>query len=226
MPDILLAISKALASVPGLGPVFNPLISLREEEKATAANAALLQKLSQGSEISREALDEILAEVVGARQDNRLIREQVVTGFYAVLKLAVIGGRRQFVDGSELHNLLHGSAEEAEERVLALVQANTNLLSSQGLITQSVVRDELVRLYSDDVRTLLAVAQPAGFPKGWVPTNVAPIQAYYLFLETCEGLPSEQRARVARALARKMPGSAVLDKWAALWSSFPDTRES
>ena len=56
MPDILYAISKALAGVPGLAPFFNPLIALREEEKATTANAMLLQRISEGHEISREAL--------------------------------------------------------------------------------------------------------------------------------------------------------------------------
>lgn len=224
MPDLLLAITKALAGVPGLAIAFNPLIALREEEKATAANARLLQQLSQGHEITREALDEILVEVLDTREDNRIIREQMVTGFYTVLKL-IVHAHSESTARPELNNLLSGNTHNVEEGVSSMVQRNTTLLASEGLITQEGVRDELVRLFGDDVKTLLAVVQPAGFPKGWVPTNVTPIQAYYTFLETCEGLPSEQRARVARALARKKPGSVVLDKWSALWSSFAEKVE-
>jgi len=186
---------------------------------ADGANAKLLQLLSQGHEISREALDEILTEVIGAPQDNRLIREQMVAGFFAALKL-VVDAQRHSVEGAKLDRFLSGNGHEVGEGLSALVQENAALLASEGLVTQEAVRDELVRLFADDVRTLLAIAQPSGFPKGWVNTNAAPIQSYHAFLETLEGLPGEQRARVARALAMKKRGSALLDKWAAICGSF------
>ena len=39
--------------MPGLAPVVNPLVALRDEEKAAQANEVLLEKISEGLEVSR-----------------------------------------------------------------------------------------------------------------------------------------------------------------------------
>lgn len=220
MPDILLAISKALTGVPGLAPVFNPLIALREEEKAKEANAILLTKLKDGEEITRNALDRLLLEVLGAREENRVIHEQMVSGFYAVLTL--LSAQQGRISGITLPTLLSGSTDEMREGIAELLDKHGSSLSSEGVVTRETVQEELVRLFSSDVKTLLAIAHPVGFPKGFVPTDATPIQAYHIFLQTCDGLSKKQRARIARALARKMPGSAVLNTWAELSGYYND----
>ncbi len=218
MPDILVAIAKGLAGVPGLAPVFNPLIALREDEKTAKANEVLLEKISEGHEVSREAVGDIVVGILGIREDNQAMRQQMVGGFYAVLKL--IQDQQHRIDGLEQQQGPSLSATNLEEEISSLIQENRNVLAGEGLVTRESLRDELVRLFADDVRTLLAIAQPAGFPKGWVATNVKPILAYYDFLEVCEGLEDRQIVRITHALARKMPGSTLLRAWAAMYASY------
>ena len=218
MPDILVAIAKGLAGVPGLAPVFNPLIALREDEKTAKANEVLLEKISEGHEVSREAVGDIVVGILGIREDNQAMRQQMVGGFYAVLKL--IQDQQHRIDGLEQQQGPSLSATNLEEEISSLIQENRNVLAGEGLVTRESLRDELVRLFADDVRTLLAIAQPAGFPKGWVATNVKPILAYYDFLEVCEGLEDRHNVRITHALARKMPGSTLLRAWAAMYASY------
>ena len=170
MPDVLLAIAKDLAGVPGLAPVFNPLVALREDEKTAKANEALQEKLFDGREVSREALDDILAGILGIREDNESIWQQMVGGFYAVLKL--VQDQKYRIDALQRQQRPSISATNLEEEVSALIEENGNLLAGEGLVTRVSLRDERVRLFCDDVRTLLAFAQPAGFPKGGHPIIV------------------------------------------------------
>lgn len=220
MPDILLAIAKGLAGVPGLAPVFNPLVSLREEEKAAKANDALLAKLSDSREISRETLSDILAGILDIRADNQVIRQQMVDGFYAALKLVQQNHER--ISLLEEQPQLAPGVTNLEEQVCALIHENKATLATEGLLTLESLQDELVRCFSGDVGTLLAIAQPAGLPKGWVPTTVKPIQAYNDFLEAFEGLESASKARIARAIAKKKPGSELFRAWAAIYASSAD----
>lgn len=216
MPDLLLAIAKSLAGVPGLAPVFNPLISLRDDEKSAKANKALLEKISEGHEISREALDEILVGILGIREDNQAIQHQIFAGFYAVLKLILQHQDRFGMLGQQQPPT---SATNLDEEVSALVQQDEPLLVSEGLVTVEALRDELVRCFSAEVGTLLAIAEPAGFPKGLMAKEVPPIQAYYKFLGAFDNQTTRQKAQITRAIARKIPGSDLFRTWAAIYAS-------
>lgn len=216
MPDVLLAIAKGLAGVPGLAPVFNPLVSLRDDEKAAKANEALLEKISEGHEISREALDEILAGLLGIREDNQALQQQIVGGFYAVFKLVMQQQDRIGIPGRQEQSST--SAPNLEKTISAIIQQNKSSLATEGLVTFEALRDELVHRFGDDVATLLAIAQPAGFPKGWVAQKVAPIQAYFQFLETFNNLEKPQQARITQAIARNIPGSDLLRAWAMVYA--------
>jgi hypothetical protein len=216
-PDILLAISKSLAGVPGLAPIFNPLIALREEEKTERANAVLLAKLTEGEKITRDALGTLFAEVLDARAENHVIHEQIVSGFYAVLTLLNTQQMHsQCGPRIEKSTLLSGSTLEMQQGITDLLEQNQALLSREGVLTREAVQEEIVRLFSGNVKMLLAIVDAVGFPRGFVPVDVPPIQAYHAFLQTCDGLSKKQRARIAKALALKMPGSKVLDTWAKL----------
>jgi len=217
MADLLLAVAKGLAGVPGLAPIFNPLVALREEEKVDQANAILMKKISEGHEVSHEALDDLLVGLLGIRVDNQAIRQQMIGGFHAIIKLILHQQNQTKIP--ERTNQSLTSMLNLEKEIFVLIQENKSNLAAAGLVTLEALRDELVRLFSDDVRTLLSIAQPAGFPKGWVPTTVTPIQAYSDFLEVCEGLENPQKAQIAQALVRKKPGSTLLRTWSAMYSS-------
>lgn len=218
MPEVLLAVAKALAGVPGLAPVFNPIIALREDEKAATVNSALIVKISEEHEVTREMLRVILNEHTEIRNANMALKEQLISGFYAFFRLISIQNS-QILDLMQMQSSTLPLHQVLEERISRFMQENEHHLAEYGLVTREVLRDELVRLFSDDVKTFLAVVQPAGFPKGWVPTNVAPIQAYYAFLERCEGLERQQVAHIARSLSDRMPGSPVMRTWADMYDS-------
>ena len=217
MPDILLATAKGLAGIPGLAPVFNPLITLREEEKLAKANEVLMERISQGQEVSREALRDILVAVLDIREDNQAIQQQMVAGLYAVFKLLL---RQQDLLGTLVPGQKHSTGTAAlEDAISSLVQDNQRILAAEGLVTLEALRDELTRLFSDEVGTLLAIVQPAGLPQGLVAVNAPPIQAYWKFLQAFEGLDGIDKSRVSQAVARAKPGSELFRAWASLYSS-------
>ena len=216
MADVLLAITKGLAGVPGLGPIFNPLVALRDEEKAARANEVLLEKISEGHEISKETLDGVLVQLLGIHADNQAIRQQMIGGFHAVIGL-ILQQQEDQINISDRNNESLIDAPNLEEAISALIQGNTSRLAAASLLTIEALRDELVSRFSGGVATLLAIAQPAGFPKGWVAEKIPPIQAYYQFLEQFYNLEKPQQARITRAISQNIPGSRLLRTWSEVY---------
>ena len=217
MPDILLAVAKGLAGIPGLAPVFSPLVSLREEEKSAESNAMLLAAIDEGAVASQDALDEVLVAARGIHEDNTLFRAQMEDGVHAVLNL--LRSRHDLLLAAAAEDLSADAVGTLEQGVSDLVAQHADVLIGEGPVTREALIDELVRLFTD-ANMLLTIVDNAGFPRGEVTTNAAPRRVYAEFLQACEGLEPRRVAGIAAALARRRPGSALLGRWSDTYARY------
>ena len=219
MASVMRAIAKALATI--AGPAGFPAefaISLYDDEKSEKRTTELMEKIAEGHELTREAIEGIF----DSRKEYKELRNQLVLGFHGVLRLLV---ENQQVLKSLLEERDRGASDnEMADRIAPLVMDRQADLAKQGLITETVIIDELVYLYDEKVGYFLSVVQPAGLPGGVVAINVTPKEVYRSFILTVRGLTDEQNATIFTALFRDRPGSEVFRVRAVFYKAKVDRR--
>ncbi len=211
MPNWLNAFGEGLAAF--AGPAGAPVkfaLSLHADEQAEQKMTTLLEKIAAGMELTEKAVEGVFLVKEGFEE----VREQMMIGFKAVL--------RKLAENREQLKLLLAKEEglESQEELTQIVSASVSEaagdLAEMGFMTEKALIGEILRLYGSKVKQFLAVAKPAGFPRGAIAEDIPPQQAYDDFVVAIRGLTDKQNASIFDALVANKPKSGIFKKLAKL----------
>jgi hypothetical protein len=208
MASFLRALCKSLIATAGpAGAIAELALNLYDDEQAEKLNMALVAKISEKREFTKQAIEEIF-EIKGEHSE---LYNQLVIGFRAILNMLVKEQNefKTFLLEHEAHT------DELASVITKLIRHHQDRLTKEGFITEQALIDELTYLYSD-VKQFQSIVSAAGFPEGVLTLGTPPRNGYLNFVKACWRLTQKQQADIFAALATNRPESYVLNTMSSL----------